>query len=354
MSALFSKMNIGGLEIKNRVIMAPMLMNFASFKGEVTPFLIKHYAERAKGGVGLIIVEAANIFPEGAIADRQLGVWDDKFIPGLTQLCSAIHSHGSKASIQISHGGNLSVGWEWLGGQPVAPSAIQPPPGYPVAKELAKEEISALIEQFASAAMRARAAGFDAIEFHGAHGFLINQFISSGRNFRKDEYGGTLEKRMRFPLEIIKQTKASIGNDYPLIFRISAHEHTQGGHTLSESRIVSQILSDAGVHAIHVSAGDVAMSPEWAIQPPSMAQGVLLPLAEAIKNAIKVPIITVGRISDPEFANRIIAKGQADFVALGRALLRNADWCTQANLALDRKQTAKGPNPGDGPDRKSC
>jgi 2,4-dienoyl-CoA reductase-like NADH-dependent reductase (Old Yellow Enzyme family) len=334
MSVLFSKFDMGRLELKNRVVMAPMLTNWASFKGEVTPFLIEHYQRRAKGGVGLIIVEAASISPEGIIGDRQLGIWDEKFVPGLRQLCDGVHAVGAKVAIQLSHGGAASIGWEWQRKPPVAPSAIPTMPGYPLAKKLLIDEIHGLVESFGLAAQRAKDSGFDAIELHGCHGFLINQFISSLRNIREDEYGGNIERRMRFPLEVVQKIRKVVGHDYPVIFRISAHEYTERGHTLEEGKVVSQILAEARVDAIHVSAGDVSTSHDWVVQPSSMPQGILVPLAEAIKRTVGVPIIAVGRIVDPWFAEKVVAEGKADLVALGRELMKHPDWCISAQNQL--------------------
>jgi 2,4-dienoyl-CoA reductase-like NADH-dependent reductase (Old Yellow Enzyme family)/thioredoxin reductase len=316
-SKLFQPGRIGSLELKNRLVMPPMATNYALKDGSVTPRQIEHYAERAKGGVGLVIVEISCVdFASGKGAARQIAIDDDRFIPGLSQLAEAIRQNGAKAAIQLHHAGRQT--WARLtGNQPVAPSAIQGPEGEQP-RELELSEIAALVNRFAEAAERAKKAGFDGVEIHGAHGYLVSQFLSPLSNRRQDAYGGSVENRARFLLEVIEAIRKRVGRDYPLWCRLSAMEiGVTDGITLEETQVVAQLAEKAGVDAIHVSAHQItpARRPPMA-QPP----GIFVPLAEGIKKVVSVPVIAVGRIT-PELGERVLGEGKADFIAIGKALL---------------------------------
>jgi 2,4-dienoyl-CoA reductase-like NADH-dependent reductase (Old Yellow Enzyme family)/thioredoxin reductase len=314
---LFEPGLIGSLELKNRLVMPPMATNYATEDGEVTQRQIDYYEERAKGGVGLIIVEFSVVdSPIGKGTMRQIVIDHDRFIPALSKLAAAIKRHGAKAAIQIHHAGRQTSS-KITGLQPVAPSPIPLPGGEPP-RELTSDEIAALIVRFAEAADRAKKAGFDGVEIHGAHGYLISEFLSPLSNHRQDAYGGSIENRARFLLEVIKAIRVKVGRDYPVWCRLSAIEiGADGGITVEETQTVAQQAEKAGVDAIHVSAHTVgpARRPPMA-QPPCS----FVPLAEAVKKVVSVPVIAVGRIP-PEFAEEVIRDGKADFVSMGRELL---------------------------------
>ena len=314
---LFEPGRIGSLEIKNRLVMPPMATNYATKDGQVTDRQIEYYAERAKGGVGLIIVEVCCVdAPVGKGFAGQICIDDDKFIPGLSKLAKAIKKRGARAAIQLHHAGRQASS-EITGHQPVAPSPIAAEDG-DQPRPLTIVAIQELVNRFGDAAGRAKKAGFDGVELHGAHGYLISQFLSPLSNHRQDAYGGSVEKRAKFLLDIIKDARSKVGNDFPLWCRLSAMEiSADGGITPEETQIVAKLAEKAGVDAIHVSAHQVgpARKPPMA-QPPCN----FVPWAQAIKEVVKVPVIAVSRIT-LEFAEDIVRDGKADFVSMGRELL---------------------------------
>ncbi|MGB9661677.1 MAG: FAD-dependent oxidoreductase [Moorellaceae bacterium] len=320
---LSGPIKIGRLELKNRMVMPPMVTNYAYTDGSVTPRLIAYHTERAKGGVGLIIVEATYVHPSGKGFKNQLGIYSDRLLPGLRRLVDAVHAQGAKIAIQLYHGGRQTT--SAVTGQPiVAPSALPCATIGEVPKELTKEEIASLVRAFAEAARRAKAAGFDAVEVHGAHGYLINEFLSPLANKRTDEYGGSLENRMRFPLEVVRAVRQAVGPDYPVLYRLSADEKISGGLTLEETKVFARRLEQEGVNALHVSAG-IYETAAWIIQPMYLPRGCLVDLAQGIKSAVNLPVIAVGRINDPDLAEEILAAGKADLVAFGRQLLADPE-----------------------------
>jgi 2,4-dienoyl-CoA reductase-like NADH-dependent reductase (Old Yellow Enzyme family)/thioredoxin reductase len=296
-----------------------MVTNFGSEDGFVTDKLLDYYAARARGGVGLIIVEATCVESrEGKGLMRQLLIDDDRFVPGLRDLVDVVKQEGAKIAIQLHHAG--SEGKRSLTGiQPVAPSPI-PKPGNEVPRELTTEEVDELVQSFATAAQRAKNAGFDGVEIHGAHGYLIAQFLSSFFNERRDFYGGEIEGRAKFLTEIIKATRELAGKDFPVWCRMNGREFgPEGGLTDEEAQQVAQLAQQAGADAINVSVFAYGVSPHTA---PPMAQphGNLVRFAETVKRAVTVPVIAVGRI-DPETAEKVIKEERADLIAIGRALI---------------------------------
>lgn len=322
---LLQPIKMGGMEVKNRFVMAPMVTNYAGKDGSVTERLKAYYRARAKGGVGLIIVEAAFVDPSGRGYTNELGIYKDDFIDGLKGLVDEVHQFGTKIAIQIYHSGRQSH--EILtGGRLIAPSPIPCPVCREEPKEMTKGDIDNMIEAYGQAARRAVASGFDAVELHGAHGYLINQFLSPYSNQRMDEYGGSMENRVRFPLEVLSRVRKETGNASAIIYRMSSEEFVEGGLTLEDTMAFSVILSDNGVDAIHVSGG-VYKSSAMIIQPSALPQGLYVEHASAIKKAIgnRVPVLVVGRIKDPEMAEDILAQGKADMVVMGRALLADPE-----------------------------
>jgi 2,4-dienoyl-CoA reductase-like NADH-dependent reductase (Old Yellow Enzyme family)/thioredoxin reductase len=325
---IFEPAFLGPLEVRNRLIMAPMGSRLSNENGGVSPWQVDYYAERAKGGVGTIIVEITGVdSPRGVTSPQTLTIHEDFYIGGHNELVEAVHAHGARILLQLAHvGRNRRFA---MGVQPVAPSPIPNRFFGVTPRELSREEIEDLVKKFIAAALRAQTAGYDGVELHGAHGYLIGEFMSPLSNRRKDRYGGSLEKRMTFPVEIVQGIRRAAGPRYPILFRFSADEFEEGGTTLQESKKAAKILGEAGADVLHVSAGTYD-SMATVIEPMSYPEGWKIYLAEAIKSAVKIPVIGVGVIRSPEFAERTLKEGRVDFLALGRALLADPHWPRKA------------------------
>jgi NADPH2 dehydrogenase len=323
---LFDAIEIPGtsLRLRNRVVMPPMNMDDAGPGGVVTDAVIEHYMQRAKGGVGLIIVAASYVREDGKLSRNQLGISSDEHIKPLARLASAIKDHGAAAAIQIHHAGGVAD-IKAISGKPVAPSADAFPN---VRTDLTAAEVKALIGAFGAAAARAKAAAFDAVELHGAHGFLVTQFLSPATNHRNDDYGGDFDRRLRFALECLRAMRRATGLDYPIYARISAIEEKANGLALEDGCRIAKALQDDGACMIHVSASLVGGD---------RGPGYMVPLAEAVKKSVSVPVIAVGRLHDPQLANRVIAEGKADLVAIGSQLLTQPDWPREAAAELGQE-----------------
>jgi 2,4-dienoyl-CoA reductase-like NADH-dependent reductase (Old Yellow Enzyme family)/thioredoxin reductase len=331
---LFQPIRIGSLELKNRLVMAPMATHYADESGAITERLKNYYAERARGGVGMIIIESGYIHPLGRGGLRRMGLHEDRLIPGLKGLVDLIHSAGVRISSQIHHGGR-QVNVRNTGGQyPVSASSLPAGMEAVIPRTLKIEEIEDLIEAFGQAARRSLAAGFDAILIHAAHGYLIHQFLSPLSNTREDRYGGTFARRLRFLQEVVRRCQEVVGKEYPLMVRISASEFIPGGITLKEGQKIAGYLEKWGVKAIHVSGG-THDTVEMEIQPMAIPRGCLVHLAEGIKKAVKIPVGTVGRIVDPKMAEEILQQGKADLITLGRALLADPEFPRKAQEGRD-------------------
>ncbi len=327
---LMSPGKIGNMEIRNRIVMPPMGTNYADDAGFVTERLVRYYEARAEGGSGLIIVEVAAVAPEGKAIINQIGIWADKFIPGLRYLAEAIKKHGARAAIQLHHAGRQTT-WNNTGYQPVAPSALSCPVCRDAPRELSVEEIRGLVDAFEHAARRAREAGFDALELHGTHGYLINQFLSPYSNQRNDEYGGDRERRMRFPLEVLKAVRRAVGEDFPVIFRINANEYVEGGLTTEDAGDFALRLEREGVEALHVSAG-VYGSPAPMVASMSTPELPLVDYAAELKEVVGMPIITVGKFHDPEQGETALEQNQADFISVGRGMITDSHFAKKVEL----------------------
>lgn len=317
---------IGTLDIRNRFVMAPMCTGFASHEGFVTERMIDYYAERARGGVGLIIVATGCIdYPRGRTDPDQLGLSDDKFIPGLRQLADAIHKHGAKVAIQFHHGGRYSASDVNGGAQPVAPSPIPLIPGADVPRELTVEEIAEIVKLYGLAATRARKAGFDAVEIHCAHGYLINEFLSRSTNKRQDSYNGDLAGRARFMLEVLSSVRNGFGADAPVWCRLNGSEFdVKDGLTPEECREIARMTEKAGMNAVHVTGQAGSFGVSFTKAPLVNTPNDLIPFAAGIKKVVSIPVITVGRVT-LEAGEEAIRDGEADFVAMGRALIADPE-----------------------------
>jgi 2,4-dienoyl-CoA reductase-like NADH-dependent reductase (Old Yellow Enzyme family)/thioredoxin reductase len=327
---LFQPITLRGLALKNRIVMPPMGTNMATPDGEVTDEIIAHYRERARGGVGLIIVETTCVdAPGGKTTAYQLAISDDRFIPGLRHLAETIHEHGSRAVLQLQHGGRGTKS-SITGIQPVAPSPVPMPYGTQVGyegevpRELGIAEIKELVRRFAAAAARARTAGFDGVEIHSTGYYLVAQFISSTANVRQDEYGGSLRNRARFLTEIVRAVRETVGRDYPLLCKVSAMELGPGaGLTFEEGQQVARMAEEAGADALEIAAMLWGVIPQ--IPPPTAeASGGLLPFMDGLRKAVSIPIIAAGRVS-PELGEKALQDGQVDFIAMGKALIADPE-----------------------------
>lgn len=339
-AGLFSPGRIGPLMLKNRVVMAPMTTRLADAEGFVTEDSLAYYRARAAGGVGLVTVEMAAPERVGKHRHFELGLHDDRFLPGLTRLVDVIHAHGARASIQIGHGGGhtrVDIAGAW----PIAPSAIphsvqERHTEEVVPEEMSEARIARTVASFAQAAWRAARAGFDAVEIHGAHGYLVSQFLAPFENRRKDRYGGSLENRARFACEVTGAVKAA-APQLAVIFRMNGDDFFDGGMPVEEAVAVAGWVEEAGADAIHVTGGHYRSQPSAAIMIPPMATipTPFLVLARAVKRAVSVPVIGVGRFGDPGRAQAAVAAGHLDFVALGRPLLADPDWVERARAGQE-------------------
>ena len=331
MNILLTPARIGPVEVKNRIVMPPMTTRAADEEGFATDETLAYYMARVEGGTGLITVEMASPEKAGRHRRRELGIYDDRFLPGLQRLVRAIHEGGAKASIQLGHGGGHTRR-DICGETPVAPSAI-PHPVYETTFEtiipeaMTKPRIAACVAAFAAAAARAQRAGFDCVEIHAAHGYLISQFLTPFENRRSDDYGGTLENRARFGLEVLRAVKAAAPG-LGVIFRLSVEDYFPEGMPWAEGRQVAIWAAEAGADALHIAAGHYRSLPSAARQIPPMAMpdATFLPFAAGVKEAVKVPVIAVGRLGDPAMAAAAVESGKADFVALGRSLVAEPQW----------------------------
>ena len=308
---------IGNLEIKNRLIVPPMFTGYAAEDGNLTERYIRYYEEKARGGFGLIICEDNAVEPRGAGFKNLPGLWEGIDFNRHKALVQRVKAHGAKIFVQVYHAGREASA-AIIGQQPVAPSPIHDPAIYEIPHELTIEEVVALEDAFADAIQRAKEAGYDGVELHGAHGYLINQFVSPFSNRRTDMYGGNLMNRMRFPLNIIRKAYGKIGPDFALTYRISADEFVEGGLTIEDSTIIAGILEDAGIKAIHVSGG-VYKTGHLPSAPYQARTALFSDLAGRIKEVVDIPVIAVNKINTPFVAESVLKQKKADFVAIGRA-----------------------------------
>lgn len=319
---LFSPISIGTTELRNRIVMPAMGTNRAAPDGSPSDAAIGYYAARAKGGAGLVIVEIATVHASSKVPGV-LAIDGDDLVPRWRKLASAVHADGGKVWLQVAHQGR-QLPWAAKGIQPMAASPIPCPMMKRVPKEMTHEDIETIVESFGEAARRAREADLDGVELHGAHGYLICNFISPLSNKRNDEYGGSITNRLRFPLEILARIRAKCGADFPVGIRISCSEMLSGGLTPEEVEIMCPMLADAGFDVLSISRANYG-SFRWIIPPAGTPPGMLAPFAERVKKVVDIPVMVGHRIQDPFVAEHIIAQGKADLVCMGRALIADPD-----------------------------
>jgi 2,4-dienoyl-CoA reductase-like NADH-dependent reductase (Old Yellow Enzyme family)/thioredoxin reductase len=323
MKKLFEEISINSLTLKNRIIMPCIDSTFTGEGGTVNPRLINYFRRRAQGGVAFIMVGPASFDPAGIgyISDYRLDRGD--ILQGLSKLAGAIHKFDVPVGLQMYHGGRQADP-DITGQELLAPSAIADPVRRIVPRALTIAQIEELIHGFGTYALKVKEAGFDAVEIHGSHGYLLSEFLSPYANQRTDRYGGSLENRARFPGEIIREVRKNVGKDFPVIFRIAGDEHVSGGLTSEDTSLIARIIQDAGADAINVSAGTYKTA-EWIVPPMILPRGCNVHAAEAIKKNVSIPVIVAGRINSPEFAESVLVQGKADLVAMGRPLVADPD-----------------------------
>lgn len=327
--ALLSPITLKNIEIPNRVVLPPMGTGLCNKDSTVNQALLAYIKRQACGGAGLLISEITAVHSSGLVSPRQVGAWDDKFIPGLSALAEAMHAGGGKAAMQLHHAGRESF-YMLKKGKAVGPSALPSLIYGQPAAEMSIADIREIVDAFGTAAARARRAGFDMVEIHGAHGYLLTQFLSAISNQRDDEYGGAFTNRARFVMEVVRSVRSHVGDDFPVILRLSAEEYIKNGYTVDDLLTILPEIVDAGVDVIHASIGTHGSPGGITSAPPEFDAGFNVWRAEKIKTAVRIPVIAVGRFNDPRAANDIIARNEADMVAFGRQHLCDPDFLQKA------------------------
>lgn len=337
---LFSPFQLRSIEFRNRIGVSPMCQ-YSSVDGFANDWHLAHLGSRAQGGAGLVELEAAAVLPEGRISPADLGIWKDEHIPNLQHIAEFLHLQGSRAGMQLAHAGRKAStaspfekrpvlvtpaegGW-----QPFAPSALAFAPDYAVPAELNSSGIQAVVEGFRQAARRVLEAGFDFVEIHAAHGYLLHEFLSPLANFRTDAYGGSFDNRVRLVLEVVDAVRREWPERLPLFVRISATDWADGGWNIDESVQLAQRLREHGVDLVDASSGGLVHDAKIPTAP-----GYQVGFASRIRREASIATAAVGLITEPEQANAIIANGEADFVFLARAMLRDPYWPVHAAAAL--------------------
>jgi len=314
MSIIFSPASIGNLRLNNRIVLPPMQQYQGSAEGFATAYHALHYARRARGGVGLVIVESTAVAPEGRLMADDVGLFSEAHVAPLAAVAAAVKAEGVPILVQLSHGGRKSR--PHGGGRLLAPSAIAYDADYGLPAAMGLDEVAVAGAAFAQAAARALAAGFDGVELHAAHGYLLHQFLSPLSNRREDGYGGSAANRLRFLAEVIQAVRAVVGPDRPVTMRVSASDHAEGGLEAEMVATALRELVPLGLDAVHVSSGGLLPMP-----PRETGPGYQIRYAEIIRAAIDVPVIAVGNIRSRQQVEDILTKGAADLVAIGRPLL---------------------------------
>ncbi len=332
----FKNYTLKNTNLKNRIVMPPMCMYSSDETGMANDFHYTHYVTRAIGAVGLIILESTGVVENGRTTDNDLGIWDDKHIDGTKKIVNGVKKYGSKIAIQLNHGGRKYTG---TASQAVAPSAVKFDERSTLPKELTRDDIKEIVLNFKEAAKRADKAGFDAIEIHGAHGYLIHQFLSPLSNLRKDEYGGDIKNRIRFLKEILEAVKEVWPKEKAILLRVSAYDYKEGGITLNDMiEIINEIKEYIDI--VHLSTGGL-IPVEINAYP-----GYQVNYSSIIKEKCNIPTIAVGLITDINMAEEIISNGRADLVAVGRELLRNPYFvlneAKSRNIDFDYPEQYKG------------
>lgn len=323
---LFESIEINGMVAPNRFVRSATNDRWAEVSGHVNDGFIEVYEALARGGVGLIITGHAYITWNGKASTTMFGAHDDELVPGMKRLVDAVHNHGSKIVMQINHaGGNTSSAV--VGETPVGPSAVYNARHDETSRAFTAEEIEEIIDAYRAAAGRAIAAGFDGVQLHGAHGYLISQFISPYANKREDKWGGSLENRMRFPLEVYRRVRKETGDNYPVMIKLASEDNYEGGLTIDESSLIAKTLSQEGIDAIEISGG-IAEAGTFNIRPgikEEKDEAYFLDNARRFREVIGVPLILVGGLRSPGLMEKLLEEGEADMISLCRPFIREPD-----------------------------
>lgn len=321
---IFNPLTVKNMTIKNRIVMTPMGTNYGEQNGEMSFLHMDYYEQRAKGGVGLIIVENASVdSPQGSNGTTQLRIDHDNYIPRLFKLCETVHSHGACIAVQINHAGASALSSR-INMQPVSASNLPSKKGGEIPRPLQKEEITAIVKKYGEAAKRAQVAGFDAVEIHAGHSYLISQFLSPTTNNRTDEFGGSKENRARFAKMVMDEVRSQVGPMFPIMIRISADELVEGGNTLEDTlELLEYFAEEADI--IDVSAG-LTGSIQYQIDANYLKDGWRSFMAKAVKEKFNKPVITTGNIRNPKIAEKILEDGDADLIGMGRGLIAEPEW----------------------------
>ena len=321
---LFSSFHIGPLKMQNRIVMPPMATNYATPEGFVTERQIAYYVERAKGGVGYITVEHTGVLQQGKASPNMLMISTDEHASQIESLVEAVHGVGGKIVVQINHAGRQTLpsvtGSPIVGPSPIPATPIPDPSKSNMPRELSVSEIREITEAFTAAAERVKKAGADGVELHMAHGYLLCSFLSPFSNRRTDLYGGDIHGRARFPVEVLESVRSSVGQDFPIICRLSGDEYVDGGLKIEETKEIAVILEREGADALHISACN-AVSGYLNHPPYYVEEGIFVHLAQGVKSVVDIPVITVGRIRNPAMAEEVLQEGKADLISMGRALI---------------------------------
>jgi len=326
MSLLNKSLEHGKLHLKNRLVMPPMATSKSEEDGRISKDVLDYYDEKSKGGhIGLIIIEHSFVSMQGKANNRQLSIAEDGVVEGLKQLSEIIHKNGSKAVMQINHAGS-AANEDVTGMEIVGPSAIvNPRIGVAIPKELSENEIKQIVQDFKAAAIRVKKAGFDGVEIHSAHGYLLNQFFSPFSNKRTDEYGGNMRGRIKIHLEIIREIREAVGADFPILMRLGVADYLEGGITIEDSKFATQKFENTGLDMLDISGGFCGY-----IMPGATGQGYFAPLSKAIKDVVSIPVIVAGGITEVQVAEEILSTEKADLVGVARAIYKDSNWAKNA------------------------
>jgi 2,4-dienoyl-CoA reductase-like NADH-dependent reductase (Old Yellow Enzyme family) len=325
MACLLNPLQVGTVTLKNRLVMPPMATSKSELDGSISQDILDYYNEKSKGGyIGLIIIEHSFIRQDGKASKGQLSVADDRNIDGLKKLAEIIHKNGSKTVMQINHAGS-ATNKEITGLDVLAPSPIPHPKQGIIPKEINKTEIKSIIKAFTDAALRVKKAGFDGVEIHSAHGYLLNQFFSPLTNKRTDEYGGDVYNRIRIHIEIINSIREAVGEDFLILLRLGASDFKEGGTTIEDSKIAACEFEKAGINILDISGGFSGYNVQGL-----SGQGYFSKLTEEIKKVVSIPLILTGGITQAKAAENLLMNGKADLIGVGRAILNDSNWAKNA------------------------
>ncbi|MEY8001369.1 NADH:flavin oxidoreductase [Clostridium sp. Mt-5] len=330
MSYLLAPLKRGKLVLKNRLVMPPMATSKSEEDGKVSEDILKYYDEKSKGGyISLVIIEHSFISQAGKASERQLSIADDSVVESLKKLSEIIHRNGSKTVMQINHAGSAAIR-SITGTEVIGPSAVANPTKGDMPRELTCMEIEDIVQEFKAASLRVKAAGFDGVEIHSAHGYFLNQFFSPLTNKRTDEYGGDVKGRIKIHMDVIKAIREAVGDDFPILLRLGASDYMPGGSTVEDSKIAAREFEKAGVDILDISGGFCRYT-----IPGNTSQGYFSPLTEAIKKSVSIPVILTGGITEVQAAETLLSENKADLIGVGRAIYRDSNWAKRAVESLE-------------------